>query len=531
MSFIYNANVSPIFPDGTNSQVDNQGRLRVSVPQQNWWFVPSVDNSTDLRFSSNITGNGAATTFIQNLAATELAGGTDANSACYHVSRRRHKILPSVPHLWDGMLNWDGADPSGNTTKRAGMFTNYNGMYWYVNSDIGVGIRRRILDGTVSETLIPRSSFNVDKLDGTGPSGYNWTTTTVQNVATYVSTANVGIVVQGGTQANTNVYNVTYTTSNNLVGVYTVGQKVLVQGITPNTYNGIAQVQSLYSNGQITLTYTKNPGTYSSGAATANLTYTHLMDGHAFFIDFGGSRAAKIRFGFLGNTGPIVCHLYDYTNTNLGSLTFDAPSLPTRKEIVKTGAMSSFNPTMTLHGATFNTELQIIENPGFNTVNSNSSGMTFSAVGQSYPILGLALRYGEPYQRGDIQLNEINIIDTANDGHNATPAAYLWQVILNPTIGGTVPSPTNVGKASQVWMYTTATTWSGGTPLIGGLIGAEGSVDVTSALNFLNLGSNWNNTSADQVVLVITELVAGGSSGNLFAQINFTENQIGRAHV
>lgn len=533
MSYLYNQSANVVtFSTGANPQLDVQDRLRVSTPAQQWWFVASTDTSEDLKYNKLATGNGANTLFIQNLAAVELAGGTDTNSSIIRASRRRHKILPAISHQWYSTINWEGADT--NTTKRAGMFTNFNGTFWYVDgTDVGVASRRRLIDGTLVEVSNTRSTFNYDKLDGTGPSGVDITSKIIQNLSTYVSTSNVGIQVQNGDVANTNVYNVVFNTQNNVSSILATGSKVLVQGITPNTYNGIAMVSNTTSS-TITLTYTKNPGTYSSGVATANLTHTGLMDAHSWFIDYEGGKSARVRYGIVSSIGPVICHIQDFSTFPTGSPFFSAPALMERVEIVKTGAMSSYNPTMTIHGVTYNVEAEVALNPAFGFANSNSSGVSYTAVGNSFPILGISIRYGEPYQRTDLQLRNINIIDANNNLIGATgggpgavtyyAASYQWQLILNPTIGGTVPSPVNIGKSSQYWTYGASTTCSGGIPLVGGIFSSASSIDVTQALNFINLGSNINYTSADQVVLVVKMIDAGNVSGNIFATLSFLEN-------
>jgi len=535
MSFLFSNTSSVSFTDNINPQIDVQERLRVSIPQQQWWYTPAIDADNNFRYTTANTGNNSGQLFIQNLAATELDGGTDANSSMIRVSRRHHKVRPGISHLWQSELNWDGADPNGNVTKRAGMYTNYNGIFFYVTNDLGVGIRRRLIDGTLYEVDIPRTSFSYDKLDGTGPTGYNFTANTIQNLSTYVSTSNVGIVVQNGAQANTNVYNVVFTTANNLVGVFNPGQKVFVRGITPNTYNGVAMVQSVYSNGQITLTYTKNPGVYSSGVATANLMHNQFMNEHDWFFDFNGGRSTRIRFGLNTVSGPTVVHIQDFSSANIGSPYESAPAFGERAEVINSGTVS-YNPTMTIHGVTYNVEGVPETNPYFGVANSNTTvGAAFTAAGNTRPLVGVSLRNGEPYQRADLQITDVSIIDANNNftaGYGGGPtgvlygsATYQWQLVLNPTITN-VPAPTNIGKASQVYTYNAASAWTANTgiPLTGGLMTSATSINIKEALNFINLGVNVNYTIADQLVLMVTMIDTGNQNGNVFATMSFVED-------
>jgi len=61
------------------------------------------------------------------------------------------------------------ASPTGTTVARWGYFDSLNGMFFQVSSaGMAVGMRR----GGGADTVVPRASWNVDKLDGTGPSGH-----------------------------------------------------------------------------------------------------------------------------------------------------------------------------------------------------------------------------------------------------------------------------------------------------------------------------------------------------------------------
>ena len=59
--------------------------------------------------------------------------------------------------------------PAGNQVARWGYFDDQNGAFWGrdVTNGIFVAVRRLGVD-----TIIPQSAWNVDKLDGTGPSGF-----------------------------------------------------------------------------------------------------------------------------------------------------------------------------------------------------------------------------------------------------------------------------------------------------------------------------------------------------------------------
>jgi hypothetical protein len=158
----------------------------------------------------------------------------------------------------------------------------------------------------------------------------------------------------------------------------------------------------------------------------------------------------------------------------------------------------------------------------------NNTGVSFIKTRtDEFAILGIGLRAGEPYQRADFQLQSINISDI----HNVNPqnsGVLFWRLVLNPTLGGDYTAPGTAtqilcGKSSRHWHFTTSTTFSGGINLLSGYSTQSSPIDVKSALNFINLGSNIEYTDADKIVLIV-KLLAGGSADSLIvASINFIE--------
>jgi hypothetical protein len=74
-----------------------------------------------------------------------------------------------------------------------------------------------------------------------------------------------------------------------------------------------------------------------------------------------------------------------------------------------------------------------------------------------------------------------------------------------------------------MWNYNNGTTISGGATLLSGYLTSTVELDVFTALNFLNLGSNIAYDDADKVVLAIKMVVDGTSDAALLATMNFIE--------
>ena len=512
-NFPYNQ-LTSFNPLDNNSQLDSLGRLKVSTQNQQWWYDSSVDKDGDLRYQEAFSGTNASTTWIQNLASIYVSSGTDNNGSVIRASRRRHKLMPGISHNWTSVSNFCGLQP--NVKKRIGMFTSYNGMLFEAASDdLYVVIRKRLIDGTLVEKRIKRDSFLYDKLDGTGPSGYNFNTSKTVSITGYVGTSLVTI-------GATTVYNVTYNTTGTAADKFSLGMRVSVSGITPVQYNSCPMVTAIDDlNHIITLSYVNNPGVYSS-MSSGLLTYTSFNNTHSWFIEFDGSRTNKIRFGINGLNGPVILHTENFTNTS-GSQFENAPSLMERAEIINTGIITSF-PSLVLTSVSINIEASTELLPGFGfAVNNSGIHMT---VGQEFPILGLAIRAGEPYQRSDIQIQSVTVIDSANlPGKNIDTSLIYWRLLLNPTIGGTVPSDVNIGKTSRQWQYTTATTITGGIELLAGYSTSGQINDVSTVLNFLNMGSNIDYSDSDKIVLMAKLITAGSTTTSVvMGLMNFIES-------
>jgi hypothetical protein len=511
-------------------QLDANHRLRVVLPQQSWWYISSVDKDGDLRLIETATP-GASSIFVQNIASVTMIPGTSSTGSIIRASRRRFKVRPGVSHQWSGTVNFDGQDDG--TIKRLGLFTNYNGMFFELSgADLNVVVRRRLTDGTLAEERVNRNNFNGDKLDGNGPSGQNWSTVLSGSINAGTNRWPVAIAGDG------NVYNTEFTYSDNALSALKPGTKATILGVTPSGYNGTAAIAAVNTTtNKLTATYVIDPGTYSS-VSNATITHNGYHNAHTLFFEFNGGRTAVTHFGINGSAGPTYLHTFDFSNT-LGLQYESAPALMDRKEILNYKALS-YNPSMTIDGTTFVVEAETELNPGFGVArNDNYLLLDYNSPSggdkTEYPLLALGLRTGEPYQRSDIQIQSISIVDINNIGGSNNGGAVAWRLLLNPTLSGTLPTPTNIGKTSRQWAYTTSSdhTTNGvnlsagansqGIELLAGYATSNATIDVKTALNFLNMGSNIDYTDADKVVLMVKQLSPAAKDAWIVATVNLIE--------
>lgn len=163
---------------GTNT--DAFGRIRVSEPYT--LFDSQNRYAADNQFNSATTGTGA-TTYNSNKACVELSvGGGGVGS----VKRQTYRVFPYQPGK--GLLVLAtfvmDANNSLNLTQRVGYFNDQNGVFFQrIDGTFSFVLRSssRPTPGMPSDArTVNQSSWNGDKLDGTGASGYTLDPTKAQ---------------------------------------------------------------------------------------------------------------------------------------------------------------------------------------------------------------------------------------------------------------------------------------------------------------------------------------------------------------
>lgn len=145
---------------------DAFGRLRVSEP------FTLFDSSH--RFSDNdlwATSNTALTSveFIQSEGLVNLTVPTTTGT---NVLRETKKVFAYQPGKSLLVMNTFVMAPAQtNLTQRVGYFGTANGMYVQLQDSTVSFVERSSVTGSMTETVVNQDSWNIDKMDGTGPSG------------------------------------------------------------------------------------------------------------------------------------------------------------------------------------------------------------------------------------------------------------------------------------------------------------------------------------------------------------------------
>ena len=157
-------------------QLDAFGRFRVSTPLT---LFDSSHRYKDNNLWSSLTAvNGTTYAFNQNQGLMDLTVTAASGSS---VIRETTKVFTYQPGKSLLVLNTFVFAPSAtNLRQRTGYFGANNGIYFQMDDATISFVERSLVTGSPSETTVPMSAWNIDKMDGTGPSGFTLDITKAQ---------------------------------------------------------------------------------------------------------------------------------------------------------------------------------------------------------------------------------------------------------------------------------------------------------------------------------------------------------------
>jgi hypothetical protein len=196
---------------------DAFGRLRISEAFTLGDYKHTYGIDPNFR---DTLSNGGTVTHIVNQAAARLATTTNASSRAIHQTKMYHNYMPGKSQLIKSTINFYSA--TANVTKRTGYYDDLNGIYFEQN---GAGVLSFVIrtdtSGTASDARrVIQSSWNKDRCDGTGPSGFNLDITKTQIFFTDFQWLGVGRVRCGFVHDGQTIVAHEFYNSNNLPTVY-----------------------------------------------------------------------------------------------------------------------------------------------------------------------------------------------------------------------------------------------------------------------------------------------------------------------
>ena len=358
--------------------VDAFGRLRISQPYT--LFDSQNRFQADPQFDTSLTGSGAFA-HLSNESSNSMTVGT----AIGEVIRQTKRVFPYQPgKSLLTLATFAMSESQANLRQRVGYFGSDDGVYFEQNeTDLRFVIRTSTSGSASDARYVIQANWNVDKLDGTGPSGYTLDETKTQILLIDyewlgVGTVRVGFVIDGKNIICHKFYN-----ANNLTSVY------MKTAILPIRY-------------EITAT-----DTIGSAATMKQICSTVISEG-GYQQDV--NELAAQRTTTLSSIGLTTLPLVS-VRLNSGSL--DAVVLP---QIVKVLPTTGQDYIITLVR---------------NATLTSPSWDTSAFINVDYDVSATAMTGGEV-----VQLDYITNTVQAGSGVDA-PTGYKFSLQLGRTIGGT----------------------------------------------------------------------------------------------
>lgn len=177
-----------------SASIDAFGRVRTSDPFTIFDSKCQYDKM-ELLWTEKVSGAGAASTYNTNQASVTLSVPVTTASSVIRQTKRRFNYQSGKSQLIliTGVF---GSGASG-ITKQVGYFDDKNGLFFQLAGTTLSIVKRTYTSGTAVDTVVAQSSWNIDKLDGTGRSGITLDVTKVQIIFIDIEWLGVGRVRMG----------------------------------------------------------------------------------------------------------------------------------------------------------------------------------------------------------------------------------------------------------------------------------------------------------------------------------------------
>lgn len=156
--------------------LDASSRMRTGQPT-GLESVKQVYDQNSLNFTQSLSGSGSAT-YSTNTSSTTLAVTTLNGDAAIRQTRQYVPYEPGRSQLiyLSGVM---GAIKS-NVTQRIGLFDDNDGLFFEQNGTALQVVVRTSTSGSPVDTAVTQTSWNIDTLNGSGPSGITIDTSKIQ---------------------------------------------------------------------------------------------------------------------------------------------------------------------------------------------------------------------------------------------------------------------------------------------------------------------------------------------------------------
>jgi hypothetical protein len=187
----------PLETQSAGTSVDAFGRQRTAQPLT---LFDSSHRYQDNGLWATATGVSSTATFDANQGLVTLNVPTTSGA---YVKRETKQVFSYQPGKSLLIMSTFVMEPAKtNLRQRVGYFNNDNGLYFQISGTTNSFVERSSVTGSVVETVVNQIDWNVDKLDGNGPSGITLDLTKAQILWMDIEwlglgTVRVGFIIDG----------------------------------------------------------------------------------------------------------------------------------------------------------------------------------------------------------------------------------------------------------------------------------------------------------------------------------------------
>jgi hypothetical protein len=256
------------------------GRQTVVEPFTLWDSkLLTAESNANFWTEAELSGSGTGTSYSSNTASVTMTVGANTAGVRARQTRTRFNYQSGKGHLVLTTFVF-GAAQAG-ITKRVGYFDTNNGLFFQLSGSTLSVVRRTSTSGSPIDNVVNQADWNLDRLDGTGSSGYTFDPSKTQIGVIEMEWLGVGRVRMGFDIDGQIIYVHEFRNANNLTVVYMSTPNNPVRFEIQNDGTGGASslvcicssVMSLGGQEQTGLILSENTGSTSSTATSVGTNY------------------------------------------------------------------------------------------------------------------------------------------------------------------------------------------------------------------------------------------------------------------
>jgi hypothetical protein len=157
----------PVTTQSNSTATDAFGRLRTSAPLT---LFDSSHRYKDNGLWTTTSGTGATTAFDTNAGLITLNTTTASGSAIVRETTKCFSYQPGKSLMVMSTFVMNAAQT--NLRQRVGYYGASNGLFLEQDGTTISFVERSVVTGSIIDTKVAKAAWNIDQMDGTGPSGY-----------------------------------------------------------------------------------------------------------------------------------------------------------------------------------------------------------------------------------------------------------------------------------------------------------------------------------------------------------------------